>query len=572
MCNATISRFFIFLIAGSMLVPSITHGKTNATSFAGAYLAGRIANYERKTNLAIDYFKQALSYEPGNIQAQKEMLEAALSVGEFKEAVEIAQKLKLEGITSPFVSLTLSVDNLIKKNYKDAKKSLQVTSPSSANNPISELIDAWATFGSGRQSEAIANLEKHQGPIWYNLFVHYHLALMNNLMGRTQNAQKYFTQALNNTRGAAVAPDTYERVIIAYASFQLRHKMRDQALKTIRHGEQTLSGWGILKNIRKRVEKGAHLANPVTTPQQGAGEALYDFGTALNRGNLEWVARIFGQLSLTLYPQNDAALFQLAHISAKLNDYEQAVKFYRALPANSPYYRDSQMRLALILAHKNNHDEAVNLLTLLEKKIPNDHYIFVVLADIYTQQNKFAEAVEVMNRAIAQITNFQQNDWKLFYQRGVILERLGRWQEAEADLRKALEFSPDQPQVLNYLGYSLIDRGQKLEESLQMLQKASSLQSRNGYILDSLGWAYYKLGQYDDAVKTLETAVKLQPEDPTLNDHLGDVYWRTGRKREAVFQWNHALDGKPKNPEKIEEKLKFGLPETTILDHNNMKQ
>ncbi|WP_455475790.1 tetratricopeptide repeat protein [Bartonella sp. B17] len=565
MRNAIVSRFFIPFIAGIMLMPSSTYSKTdttiNAGSFTGAYLAGKVANHENKTNLAISYFKQALVYQPDNVETQIDLLEAMLSVGAFKEAVKQAKKLKRQGIVIPFVSLTLSVEDLIKKNYKSAKNILQLElkAPPTPNNPIPELIGFWAEFGSGNKSQAIANLAKIQGPAWYDLFIHYHLALMSDLAGHIQNAKKYFTQALNNQQGPLIAPNTYERITIAYASFQLRHKMRKQAIQTLKRGEQMLPNREILTNIRKKIENGASLERLIKTPQQGAGEVLYNFGTEINQKSSGRIARIFQQLSLILYPQNEVILFQLANISAKLNDLDEAIKLYRALPTNSPYYKDGQLWLALILAHNNNCDEAIKLLTLLNKKFPNDRHIFITLAAVYMQDNKFAEAAQTMNRAIARITNFKQDDWKLFYQRGIAFERLQQWSKAEVDLRKALEFFPDQPQVLNYLGYSLVDRDQKLEESLRMLQKASALQSQNSHILDSLGWAYYKLKQYNQAVKILENAVKLQPEDPTLNDHLGDAYWKIGRKREAVFQWNHAIDGKPENSQKIQEKLKFGL-------------
>ncbi|WP_455474418.1 tetratricopeptide repeat protein [Bartonella sp. B30(2025)] len=565
MRSATISCFFTLLLASVMLIPSLTYSKTDTTtsasSFAGAYLAGRIANHENKTDLAINYFKQALTYQPDNVETQTEILEAMLSVGAFREAVQYAQKLKKQNVVTPFVSLTLSIENLIKKDYKSAKKLLQsqLKAPPLPNNPIPELISFWAEFGSGNQSQAIANLAKIQGPAWYNLFIYYHLALMSDLAGRTQDAKKYFTQALNNKEGPITTPNTYERIIIAYASFQLRHKMRKQAIQTLKHGEQLLPNREILTNIRQKIEKGAPLERLVKTSLQGASEVLYNFGTELNHKSSGHIARIFQQLSLVLYPQNEAILFQLATISAKLNDIDQAIKLYRTLSPNSSYYKDGQLWLALIFAHKNNYDEAIKLLTLLNKKFPNDRHILITLAAIYMQDNKFSEAAQIMNRAIAQITSFQREDWKLFYQRGIAFERLQQWPKAETDLRKALEFFPDQPQVLNYLGYSLIDRDLKLEESLRMLQKAYALQSQNSHILDSLGWAYYKLKQYNQAVTILENAVKLQPEDPTLNDHLGDAYWQIGRKREAVFQWNHAIDGKPKNFQKIQEKLKFGL-------------
>ncbi|WP_208435119.1 tetratricopeptide repeat protein [Bartonella phoceensis] len=563
MCSATISRFFTLFIAGVMLMSSTTYSKINApinaSSFTGAYLAGRVANHENKTDLAIDYFKQALVYKPDNIETQKELLEAMLSIGTFKEAIEQAQKLKAQGITTPFVSLALSVESLIKKDYKNAKLFLQLKDPPALNNPIAELIGAWITFGSGQKSQAIADLEKLKGPGWYDLFIHYHLALMNDLAEHKETAKKYFIQALNNKQGNLIAPNTYERIIIAYASFQLRHNMRNQALQTLLNGEQMLSGREVLKNIREKIEKSASLERLVKTPQQGAGEVLYNFGTTLNHKNSGRIARIFNQLSFALCPQNDATLFQLAHLSAKLGDPHQAIKLYQALPPKSPYYRDGQLQLAFLLADYNNYNEAIKLLTSLKKNFPNDRPILITLTAFYIQDNKFVEAIQTLNQAITQIKNFQRDDWKLFYQRGIAFERLDQWQKAEIDLRKALEFFPNQPQVLNYLAYSLVDRDQKLEESLHMLQKASTLQEQNSYILDSLGWAYYKLKQYNKAVQILENAVKLQPEDPTLNDHLGDAYWQVGRKREAIFQWNHAIDGEAKDSDKIRKKLKFGL-------------
>ncbi|EJF85797.1 tetratricopeptide repeat protein [Candidatus Bartonella washoeensis] len=563
MHNATVSRFFTLFVGSIMLISSPTYSKINAainaSSFTGAYLAGRVANHANKTDLAINYFKQALTYKPDNIETQIEILEAMLFSGTFNEAVKQAQKLKEQGNMTPFVSLTLSIKSLMQKNYNNAKLLLQLKVPPATNNPIPELIHAWATFGSGLQSQAIADLEKIQPPAWYDFFIRYHLALMCDLAGRKQDAKKYFTQALNNKQGPLISPNTYEHVIIAYASFQLRHKMRNQAIETLKYGEKMLLNREILKSIREKVEKGTSLERLVKTAQQGAGEVLYNFGTALNHKNSGRIARILKQLSLILSPQNDATMFQLANISAKLNDLNQAMKLYRALPKSSPYYRAGQLRLSFILANKNNYNEAIKLLTSLKKKFPNDRHILITLAAFYMQDNKFVEATKILNRAIAQIKNFQQDDWKLFYQRGIAFERLDQWPKAELDLRKALEFLPDQPQVLNYLGYSLVERNEKLEESLYMLQRACAIQSQDSHILDSLGWAHYKLKEYDKAVQILEKAVKLQPEDPTLNDHLGDAYWQVGRKREAIFQWNHAIDGEAKDSKRIQEKLKFGL-------------
>lgn len=565
MQRAKVTRLIALLTAGTMLMTSTAIAKkeeaAEAGSFAGAYLAGRVAGSDNHMDLAVAYFKQALAYEPDNVPMQQDMLLTLLSVGDFKEAVAQARKLKGNSDVDRFVRLTLASDAFIKKSYNSAKTELKFTQPSDMDTLAAGLMGAWATFGRGNRTQAIDEVKKLLGPVWYDLFLSYHLALMSDLAGRKQEAARYFNQALNDQQGGVAAPDTYERVIVAYASFQLRNKQREDALKTLREGEKLLSGRDALKNMRQKVEKGGTIDMLVKTPQEGAGEVLYDLGTAINRGGAEAFARIFLQLSLALRPKNDATLFQLADISSKLEEHNRAIALYREVPAKSPYFRDAELRLALSLSDSGENSEAITHLTALEKEFPEDRRISMALAGIYMQDKAFDKAAGVMDRAIAQIQRPQKEDWLMFYQRGMAEERLKQWDKAEPDFRKALELFPNQPQVLNYLGYSLIDRNEKLDEALNMVKKAVDLRPQDGYIVDSLGWAYYKLGRYDDAVKTLENAIKLRPEDPTINDHLGDAYWQVGRKLEATFQWNHAIAGKPEPEEleKIQQKLKSGL-------------
>ena len=159
----------------------------------------------------------------------------------------------------------------------------------------------------------------------------------------------------------------------------------------------------------------------------------------------------------------------------------------------------------------------------------------------------------------------EKGAWVTYYYRGICFERSKQWSKAEADMRKALELQPEQPHVLNYLGYSWIDQGINLDEGMKMIKRAVEQRPDDGYIVDSLGWAYYRIGNFEDAVKHLERAIDLKPEDPTINDHLGDAYWRVGRTLEAKFQWAHARDLKPEPEElpKIEAKIENGLPEDT---------
>jgi Flp pilus assembly protein TadD len=199
------------------------------------------------------------------------------------------------------------------------------------------------------------------------------------------------------------------------------------------------------------------------------------------------------------------------------------------------------------------------------KEHPDDLEAIMALGNVLRGHKKFAECADVYSKGVATIARPEKANWVIFYFRGICYERSKQWPKAEADLKKALELFPDQPHVLNYLGYSWIDQGINLDDGMTMIKSAVQQRPDDGYIVDSLGWAYYKLGNYEEASKNLERAIELKPEDPTINDHLGDAYWRVGRVLEAKFQWAHARDLKP-DPEdlpKIEEKLKAGLPEET---------
>ncbi len=242
---------------------------------------------------------------------------------------------------------------------------------------------------------------------------------------------------------------------------------------------------------------------------------------------------------------------------------EKAIEYYGRVPEKSPYRRDAEMQRALNLAENSQSAEAIKQLKILLERDKTDMRTYLALGGVYAQDKNFADAAKIYDAAVQQIKTPERKDWPVFYQRGIAYERLKEWDKAEPNFRKALELYPDQPQVLNYLGYSWVDRGENLDEALGMIKKAVELRPQDGYIVDSLGWAYYMLGRYPEAVIELEKAVKLRPEDPTINDHMGDAYWRVGRLLEATFQWNHAIAGKPEPEElvKIEEKLKKGLPD-----------
>ncbi|RVC04686.1 tetratricopeptide repeat protein, partial [Mesorhizobium sp. M7A.F.Ca.CA.002.15.2.1] len=256
------------------------------------------------------------------------------------------------------------------------------------------------------------------------------------------------------------------------------------------------------------------------------------------------------------------ALVQLAAVSEQLKDGEGAIALYRRIPAGSPLKELSDLQLGLNLADLDRHEEAITHLKAFVDAHPNDMRAYLALGGVYSSKEDFRSAATLYDKAVEALKTPTAANWNIFYQRGIAYERLKEWPKAEPNFRKALELFPDQPQVLNYLGYSWVDMNMNLKEGLAMIQKAVDLRPSDGYIVDSLGWAYFRLGRFDDAVREMERAVSLKPEDPVLNDHLGDAYWRVGRKLEATFQWNQARDLKP-DPDvlaNLQQKLMKGLP------------
>jgi Flp pilus assembly protein TadD len=240
-----------------------------------------------------------------------------------------------------------------------------------------------------------------------------------------------------------------------------------------------------------------------------------------------------------------------------------AIKVYERVPASSPLHRNAAIQMAANLDSLDRADEAKKHLRALIAEHPDDMEAIMALGNVLRGHKEFGACAEDYSKGIAQLTNPTKPNWVIFYFRGICYERSKQWPKAEADLEKALQLFPEQPHVLNYLGYSWIDQGTRLDEGMAMIKRAVAQRPDDGYIVDSLGWAYYRIGNYEEAMKQLERAIELKPEDPTINDHLGDAYWRVGRVLEAGFQWAHARDLKPDAEDlpKILEKLKSGLPE-----------
>ncbi|WP_269932096.1 tetratricopeptide repeat protein [Aminobacter sp. HY435] len=532
------------------------------SSFSGAYLAARIAEADDDLDGAIAYYKQALAFDPEDTSLQQSLMLALISEGRFDESLPYAEMLKTVPDVERFSRLALAVDGFRKKDYDGAQKWLKLALESDLDRLITGIMTGWAMQGEGKTAEGQQVLEKLEGPEWYDLFKSYHSALIAEAGGQGEKAGKIFRATIENLSAGSAAPETWMRAAEAYAGFLARSGKKAEAIAVLDKAEEFAPGKLPIAVLREKVIKGEKVVPLVGDASAGAAEILLNLSTALNRGGGEPFVRLYLQYALALEPDNDELLVQLAAIAEQQQDGEEAIALYRRVPATSPLKRLSELQLALNLADLKRHDEAIAHLKGLVADNPDDMRGYLALGGVYAATENYRAAADIYDKAVAVLKTPTNANWNVYYQRGIAYERLKEWPKAEPNFREALKLFPNQPQVLNYLGYSWVDMNTNLEEGLGMIKQAADLRPSDGYIIDSLGWAYYRLGRFDDAVRELERAVSLKPDDPVLNDHLGDAYWRAGRKLEATFQWSHARDMKPEPNvlADVEKKLASGLP------------
>jgi tetratricopeptide (TPR) repeat protein len=416
------------------------------------------------------------------------------------------------------------------------------------------LLSAWSQYGAKDSKGAVASIDRLAGPDWYAIFKDLHAGMIYDLAGNEKEAGKRFERAHKADSSAL-------RVVEAYGSWLSRNKSPQEALTVYEAFDKVLPRHPLVVEAMKKLKAGEKLPLLISSAQAGAAEALYGLGASLGRRGGEDLGLVYLQLSLYLAPSHSLALLSLADLYESLKKPELAIKIYERVPASSPLHRNAAIQMAANLDALERAEEAEKRLQAEIKLRPDDIEAIMALGNVLRGHKKFAECGDVYSKGIAQTAKPEKSNWVMFYFRGICYERSKQWQKAEADLKKALDLFPEQPHVLNYLGYSWIDQGINLDEGMAMIKKAVQQRPDDGYIVDSLGWAYYRIGNYEEAVKQLDRAIELKPEDPTINDHLGDAYWRVGRELEAKFQWAHARDLKPDPDElpKIEEKLKNGL-------------
>ncbi len=529
----------------------------SADTSAGNFLAAVGASAQRDTKAAAGFISEALRADPRSPELLERAFEAHLAQGDIAEAGRLARRILQREPANSIARLTLAVEAIGARQYQSARERLAPGVRGRAAELTATLLTAWAHAGSQQWTKALETVDKLRRDQALGIFADYHAGLIADLANRPEEAEKRLKAAYEAANRAPV------RLVEAYVRLQARRGNLAEAKQAITTFEERVGRHPTIRALAVEIESGKPVARFVATAQQGAAEAMFGLGGEGSRTGDELAGIVYLRLARFLDPKHDLATVTLADIYERLKRHDHAIALYEEIDPKSPLAASSDVQIGLNLETMGKTDESIARLTKTISLRPDDVEAMAALGNVYRAQKKYREAADAFTKAIDRIGKAERHHWTLFYFRGSSYERLKEWPKGEADLKKALELNPDQPQVLNYLGYTWVDLHMNLDEGFRMLRRAVELAPRDGYIVDSLGWAFYRLGKFDDAVRELERAVLLRPADPTINDHLGDAYWKVGRKLEANFQWSHARDLKPEPEDlaKILQKLENGLDE-----------
>jgi tetratricopeptide (TPR) repeat protein len=530
-----------------------------AASAYGAYLAGRHAQEESAFGAAATWYEEALRADPRSPELISRTFLMEANDGHFDRAVPLAKKALKFDNSDAVADLVLLIDRAKAGDGAGASARAEALPDDGLHRYVSPLARAWTRMAMGNlpgAEAALHDLEKFDGfaPLEY-----FQLGLIYDFAGNSAKAEEFYKKTLTATG------QLNWRLADAMANFYLRHGRRDQAAAIYSRFVKENPDSELAEAVQS-----AKLTGPppplVRSATDGLAEALFDLASVVNRPETVDLALLYTRCALQLEPNLAVAQLLLADVLTDERKPEQSLAVLAEIPPNSRYSWSARLRAAANLEALDRSNEAIAQLQAMMAKEPRWASAAIQLGDLLRGQKQYSEAAEVYSEAIRRLkAEGLPARWSLYYSRGIAYERSNQWNLAEADLEHALELQPDQPLVLNYLGYSWIDRGEKLHRGLKMIEKAVELRPDDGYIVDSLGWAHYRLGDYASAVEYLEKALELVPEDPTINDHLGDAYWKSGRITEARYQWRRALQFKPDKEDikPIEAKLDRGLPVTT---------
>lgn len=539
---------------------SVTLGTTAmAEAASGAYLAGRHAAVRSDFRMAARFYAEALREDPQNVELMESAALSYLSLGQIEKALPLAKALDEEGQRSQIAHMLLIAGWAKDGDYRTL---LDSDPDQSGIGPwVDGLVRAWAHMGAGDMTAALAQFDALSAEAGMQGFVNYHRALALASVGDFEGAEAIFEDDL----AGSVAQTRRGILVRAEVLGQLGRYEDALDLLELNFGESTDPELEELVAALEAEKPFPYSQVPDVTA--GIAEIFYTFASVLrSEAAGDYYVLLYSRIARYLRPDHIDALLLTADLLENLEQYGLAIREYKEVPSDDPAYHVAEQGRADALRRLGEEEEAIEVLEQLTRTHGDLAVVHSTLGDMLRAKEEYTAAIDAYDRALAATGEGLRTRWLLFYSRGIAYERLGDLAAAEKDFRSALEINPEQPQVLNYLGYSLVEQQRNLDEALDMIERAVAASPDSGYIVDSLGWVLYRLGRYDEAVEQMERAVELVPIDPVVNDHLGDVYWAVGREREAQFQWRRALSfiddegsDTEADPERIRRKLDLGL-------------
>ena len=533
--------------------PSMISMPVQATQ-TGRYLSARIAHNNGKLEDSLHYTLDALKQEPNNKLLLLHAYRTALFAGDYEALVHFAQKLPRDaepGMPPAFVE---SIAAFKAQDYAKAQLALNDLPAKGFSTAFQPLFRLWAQVGAKTLAEPaqLPAFAVHAGEL--SLLMTYHVALINEAAGKDEAAKENYATL---QKGSEMLPNRIAQGLVNYLE---RHGRADEAKAVLAAHRRTHPEAPVVLSEEKDPKKIQPLVRNV---QEGVAELLYGMASIYAGMQAEAEAIAHLRLALMLRPDMSLAHYMLGMLQEQGKHLNDAIASYHNIDKKDPIYRRAQLRLAVVEFARGNKTEAYKELDAIQKADDTSYDALLARGDLLRDQKDYREAAAAYTQALSRIPEPKAEHWHIFYARGIAYERAHSWAKAESDLLHALQLSPDQPEVMNYLGYSWLIYDKDTAKARAMLTRALAMQPENPAIIDSLGWAYYLDGKYDDARKFIEQAADLIPKDATVNGHLGDVYWRLGRETEARYQWERALLFKPEEPgeaEALRKKIDQGLP------------
>ncbi len=510
----------------------------------GSYLASRFAQNSGDWNSANKFVNDILDESPDDVDFQRKSMILAMGSGRYADAMNTAKKLVALNDQGSLAYILLTLESFKDGNVDKTLAQLRGIPQDGISEFVTPLITGWTN--ALRKETNISGLNRNP--------VHlYHAVLIADYLN---DRAALIPLAKNDFVGMGLSYDLLQRLETIFN----RHDLKSDARRIHER----------LAQFKNDASTQPLTLTPISNPREGLSQALFDMGSMLYASYGD-SARLFAHMALYLNPAHIDSKILLAQMASEMGRTDDAINIYRKIDITGKPDLDIkiQRQIAELLEKSGKHDAAIRVLKQLVSSTKNIE-AQIQIGDIHRRHDEFEQALKEYNIAATMIGNpIPKEHWQLLYARGMVYERLKKWDKAEADLKAALAFEPDHPYILNYLGYSWADQGMHLNQAVDMIKRAIKLQPTDGYIVDSLGWVYYRMKDYPRAVKYLEQAVELMPNDPTINDHLGDAYWKTGRKNEAQFQWKRALSLNPDDEQlkSIQNKIENGLiePEAKLI-------